>query len=750
MRKKICAASVLALGGSMLMPVQGATERLDMSADDADTVYSLPAFSVIANRANAKTPVAYTTVSAAELNAHNDGKDLTYLLQMTPSVITTSDAGAGMGYTSMRVRGSDASRINITANGVPINNPESHNVYWVNMPDLASSLRDVQIQRGAGTSVNGAGAFGASVNMLTDLPSDTAYGQFAGAYGMYNTHKLTLKAGSGLLGGHWTVDARLSQMGSDGYIERAKSNLWSYMGQIGYRNKDTKMRLLAFGGKEKTYMAWDYATKEQMAEYGRRYNPCGEYIDSDGQIAYYPDQNDNFIQHHFQFHLEQRISDSWNLNAALHYTTDDGYYEQYKTRRTLVEYGLEPFWVDGEKVKKADLIRLKKNRNYFGGGLFSVSYSGTKLNAAIGGGFNHFTGNHFGNIAWVRNYVGPLNPLEEYYRNRGEKSDGNLYGRAIWDFNRNLSVFADLQWRYINYRISGLNDTYDYNTEAMQRLAIHEIYNFFNPKAGVNYTWRNNNRVFASWSVAHREPARDNFTDGNPADLPKPERMFDYEAGYVYSGDLFSGGIQLYYMDYKNQLVVTGQLSDTGNPMSVNVPRSYRMGIELQGELKPCRWFNWELTATLSRNRIKDFVEYIYEDEWTNPISINRGDTPIAFSPGFTFANSFKFKFGAFDAALDSRYVGKQYMNNARIEEQTLDAYFVPDLHLGYRFAGLAGIKHLKIGFSIYNIFNAWYFSNGYSGAGYYMDGTERVIYRYAGYAAQAPAHVMGTLALEF
>ncbi len=724
----------------------------ELSVDNAADSLSvnLNQVEVVANRATSKTPVAFTNVNKSDLQRNNDGRDIPYLLQFTPSVVTTSDAGAGMGYTSMRVRGSDGSRINITANGVPINNPESHNVYWVNMPDLASSLRDVQIQRGAGTSTNGAGAFGASINMVTDTPSMVPYAELSGAYGMYNTNRETLRVGSGLLGGHWSFDARLSHMGSDGYIERASSKLWSYFGQAAYRSAGTHIRLLAFGGKEETYMAWDYASKEQMAEFGRRYNPCGEYTDSEGRRAYYPDQKDNYIQHHFQLHLSQRLGDGLFLNAALHYTKDDGYYNQYKTNRTLEEYGLSPFYnADGEKVKKSDLVRLKKNQNGFGGGLLTLNYERDRWNVTLGGGANHFNGHHFGQVAWVRNYVGDIDPLQRYYDNTGRKFDSNVYLRANYDISDNLSAFADMQYRHIHYTIDGSSDNFDYNINAPAVLDVDRRWDFFNPKLGLNYI-NGAHRVFASWSVAHKEPTRDNFTDGDNGHAPQAERLFDYELGYTFSSRIFSAGINLYYMDYKDQLVLTGQLSDTGNPLSVNVPSSYRMGVELQGALRPVHWFDWQVNATLSRNRIKDFVEYIYEDEWTNPISFNRGDTPIAFSPGFIFNNAFNFTWHGFEGSLQSRYVGKQYMNNAKSEETVLDPYFVSDLHLAYVFEKLHGIKKLRLGFSIYNIFNEKYFNNGYAGAGYYVENGEKVIYRYAGYAAQAPAHVMGTVTLNF
>ncbi|MBO5779935.1 MAG: TonB-dependent receptor [Muribaculaceae bacterium] len=722
------------------------------AAADSLSVLNLDEVVVVATRATDKTPVAFTNVTARELERVNTGIDLPYLLQATPSVITTSDAGTGIGYSSIRVRGTDGSRINVTANGIPVNDAESHNVYWVNMPDFTSSLRDIQIQRGAGTSTNGAGAFGASINMQTTNPAFKPYAQIDATYGMYNTNKETLRVGSGLLGGHWTVDARLSHIGTDGYIARASSELWSYFGQLGYYNGATSVKLVAFGGKERTYQAWDYASKEDMEEYGRRYNPCGEYTDSEGNTAYYPNQYDNYTQHHFQLLFNHRFNSQWALDLALHYTKGDGYYDQYKEGRSFIEYGLDDY-VDasGETISESDLVRYKKMDNGFGGGVFSVRYVNGRVSAVVGGGANNYRGHHFGQVAWVRNYIGTIDPLQEYYRNVGEKLDANVYARANVDIVGGLSAYADLQYRHISYSITGVSDTYDWNIMAMQQLDIHRHFNFFNPKAGLDYRINNNMRAYASFAVAHREPTRDNFIDCSPDRLPKAERLNDYELGYQYASGIFNAGINLYYMDYKDQLVPTGQLSDTGNAVSENVDRSYRMGAELTLMVKPIKWFDWQFTATLSRNRVKDFVEYIYEDEWTNPITFERGDTPLAFSPDFTFHNSFNFNVSGFDASLLSRYVSKQYMTNTGNEEAVLDPYFVTDLHLGYTFQRLAGIKEMRIGAIVYNLFNEEYENNGYAGAGYYKgDDGEPIIYRYAGYAAQAPIHFAATLSLKF
>lgn len=706
---------------------------------------------VVANRATAKSPVAYTQVSRRELDRINNGRDLPYMLSMTPSLSFTSDAGAGVGYSSMNIRGTDATRINVTINGVPVNDAESHRVYWVNMPDLASSLRDVQVQRGAGTSANGAGAFGASVNMLTDAPSPDAFAEINGSYGSYNTHREMIRVGSGLLGDRWIAEARISNIGSDGYIDRASSKLWSYFGQLAYMYGGTSLRMLAFGGKEETYMAWDYASREEIEKYGRRYNPCGKYTAADGTTAFYPDQKDYYTQHNAQIIFGQTLGQYWRLNAALHYTRGLGYYRQYKTDRSLTEYGLNPYTTaDGNVVDESDLIRLKHSNSHFYGATAGAAYRRGRLELNLGAAGNNYRGHHFGQIDWVRNYVGPLDPLQLYYTNKSSKTDLSAFARATMEIIPSLSGFADVQLRHIDWHLYGANDNYDYATEAMQQMDYRRHYTFFNPKVGATYT-RGAHRAFASWSVAHKEPTRANFTDGDPAHTPTAERMFDYELGYTFAHSVFTVGANLYFMDYKDQLVLTGQLSDTGNPLSVNVPSSYRMGIELQAGVKPCSWLDWQINATLSRNRIKNFTEYIYEDGWTNPISIDRGNTPIAFSPAVLLNNAFNFTFGRFEASLTSHYVGRQYMTNTGLRDDSLDPYFVSDLTLAYSFGRLGGIRDMRLSVAVNNVFNEKYENNGYAGAGYTIgaDGKPQ-IYRYAGYAVQAPINVLASISLKF
>ena len=500
-------------------------------------------------------------------------------------------------------------------------------------------------------------------------------------------------------------------------------------------------------------MAWDYASREDMEKYGRRYNPCGEYTATDGAKAYYPDQKDYFTQHHFQLHLGQEITRHLRLTATLFYTKGDGHYDQYKTRRTLVEYGLAPFVdAEGNTIEKSDLIRLKFNDNDFVGGNATLNYTRGRLETVLGGGVNNFHGRHFGQIKWVRNYLGAHRPAPAVLQQHRQQ----IRRQHLWT----RKCVAQPRVQRLRRPPVPPHQLQNRRRERQLRLEhrsqwaaldIHRIYDFFNPKVGINFSDGRHHRAFASWSVAHKEPVRDNFTDGDRSHDPRPERLFDYELGYTYSHSLFTAGVNLYYMDYKDQLVLTGQLSDTGNPLSVNVPESYRMGIELQAALKPCKWFDWQLNATFSRNRIKNFVEYIYEDEWTNPITRELGTTTIAFSPSVLFNNAFNFHWRGLDASLQSHYVSRQFLSNAQSREQMLDAYFVSDLNLGYSFGSVLGLRELRLGLSVYNIFNEKYENNGYAGAGYTVgENGEKTIYRYAGYAAQAPTNVLATVTVKF
>ncbi|MBQ9885023.1 MAG: TonB-dependent receptor [Bacteroidaceae bacterium] len=720
--------------------------------DDSLLVKHLDEVEVIATRATKTTPVAFTNITKQEIQKRNYGQDLPYLLSMTPSVITTSDAGTGIGYTSLRVRGTDASRINITANGIPMNDAESHQVYWVNVGDFASSLKDMQVQRGVGTSTNGAGAFGASVNMQTGELNMLPYVRLDASAGSYGTHKETLHIGTGLLHDHWAFDARLSNINTDGYIDRASVALNSYYLQGGWYGDGTSVKLIAFGGKEKTYHAWNYASKDEWAAYGRSYNSCGYmFTDAQGKDHYYEDQTDNYVQKNFQLLFNHDFNGQWNLNAALHYTKGDGYYQEYKRNRTLAEYGLEPFYVEDELVKKSDLVRKKAMDNGFGGGVFSLTYKGSIVNATLGGGFNRYDGDHFGRILWLKNYIGDLDVDRDYYFNNATKDDGNVYLKADFAIARGLNAYADLQYRHISYKIKGEGDNYDwFGRGAMQNLDINEQFDFFNPKFGLNWQINPAHRLFASFSVANKEPTRNQYTDGKFNVHPKAERLYDWELGYSFANSWLNVGANLYYMKYKDQLILTGELNEIGEALAANVPDSYRAGLELTAGVR-FGGFSWDANATLSKNRIQDFTETLYENEDNTADTwvINHGDTHIAFSPSFIFNNRFAYSYKGFEAALQSQYVSRQYMSNADVKDHLMDAYFVSNLDLSYTFK-MRGVKSMTIGATVYNLFNEEYENNGYAGSGFYYDNGEKVRYNYAGYAAQAPTNFLAHISLNF
>ena len=688
-----------------------------------DTVPSvaLSEVEVLGTRASQSTPVAYTNITGKQLAAENHGLDIPFLLTMTPSVITTSDAGAGVGYTSMRVRGTDATRINITVNDIPMNDAESHSIFWVNTPDLASSVRDIQVQRGVGTSTNGSGAFGASVNMRTQSFASNPYAEVSGSYGSFNTNKETLRVGSGLLGDHWAIEARLSHIGSDGYRDRATSELVSYFGQVGYFNDKTSVRFVTFGGKEDTYHAWDGISRDDL-EGNRTYNPNGE-IKRDGKIVgFYDDQKDIYRQTHYQLIWNHTFNPVWKLNLALHYTDGYGYYQEYKNARTLKEYGLEPVVTAEGTSKKASLVRKKCLDSDFGGGVFSLQYAGERLNATLGGGFNHYTNDHYGRVIWVENYTSPLAPDHEYYRNNGRKKDFNVYVKGNYMITGGLSAYVDLQYRHIDYRIKGLNDKWDWTAdpEHMQVLDVDEPFDFFNPKAGLNWQIDLRNRLYASFAVAQKEPTRNNYNDGPLLQHPTREKLLDWELGYEFRSGNFSVGANFYYMDYTDQLVLNGKINEIGELMAENVPDSYRMGVELTAGYRFTDWLRWDVNATLSSNRIKNYVGYVsdydadsWDDMWTQT-EIHAGNTAIAFSPSVTMGSVIALDYKGFAASLQTQYVSRQYLDNFERKEDSLDPYLVNNLDLAYTFK-LRGIRSITVGATIYNLLDEKYETNGYS-----------------------------------
>jgi Outer membrane receptor proteins, mostly Fe transport len=726
----------------------------DYEADSLRWV-SLQSVEVISTRATSTTPVAYSHINKEEIKNNNFGLDIPFLLTLTPSVIATSEAGAGIGYTGFRIRGTDANRINITSNGIPMNEAESHTVFWVNIPDFASSLEDLQIQRGVGTSTNGAGAFGASVNMKTENIPMQAYAEFNGSYGSFNTQKASVKAGTGLLNDRWAFDVRLSSITSDGFIDRASVDLKSYFAQGAYFYNNTILKLITFSGNEKTYHAWDGVPDYILAEGNRTYNPSG-YMgkDENGKELFYENQTDNYKQTHYQLHLFQSFNPKLTLNAALHYTRGRGYYEEYKQERKLVEYGLKPFEYEGETIKKSDLVRQKHLDNHFGGGVFSLNYKDKKWDVALGGGGNYYDGGHFGRVIWVKNYMEDpaFYPDYEYYRSKGKKADMNLYLKGTYQLTAGLNLYADLQYRHIDYKIDGTNDVWDKINNKMQALDIHEKFDFFNPKAGVFYQINRENNVYGSVAVAHREPNRNNYTDADTNELPHAERLTDFELGYKFNNSRFLLGVNFYYMLYKDQLVLTGKVNEIGEALTSNVPDSYRMGAELLLGAKITEWLQWNGNLTLSENKIKDYTEYIMVDDGASPQKEEYyATTTISYSPSVIANSLFSFNYKGILAGLQSSYVSKQYLDNTARNDRSIDPYFVNNLRLGYTFTKIRGVKELGINLLINNLFNEQYEVNGWTWTGYYTQNDGSLAsYTETSYFPQAGTNVLVNVAVKF
>ena len=736
--------------------------------DDIDSLLSveLQGVQVVSTRASKKTPVAYTNMSQQELKAVNFGQDVPYLLSLTPSVTMTSDAGNGIGYTSLRVRGTDPSRINITANGIPMNDAESAQLYWVNMGDFASSVQSMQIQRGVGTSTNGAGAFGATLNMQTESIGMEPFVGLDLSGGSYYSHKETLRFGTGLLKGRWGIQGRLSNIGSKGYLDRASTKLNSYFIQAGYFGDNTVVKFITFNGEEETYHAWNYTSKYEQSLYGRTYNSCGEYYDEEGNRRYYDNQTDNYHQQNYQLIWNQRLTQELNLNAALHYTRGDGYYEEYKRKRTLFEYDLDKqmTWA------KSDLVRQKKMANDFYGVVASIAYNNHQnLQAVLGGGWNKYDGDHYGLVTWVKNSVDALMPNHKYYDDKTKKTDFNVYGKVTYEFLRGLNAYVDLQYRHVGLKMDGPTDEIDWNVNKRIVYGMKESFDFFNPKVGLNYDITPNHKVFVSYAIAHKEPTRNNFQNSLNAglEMPKAERLNDLEVGYKYQSKVFTAGANLYWMDYKDQFVLTGEIDQIGEAITRNMPKSYRLGIEREAAIKPVDWFRWDINATWSRNRVKDITVQLADGSVAN-----LGNQPLAFSPDWIANNIFTFNYKGMKASIQSQYVSKQYLTNTGFESyrtlddndkpvdvgMMLDGHFTTNIDLSYNFKlPKFGLKDATIGVTLYNLFSAKYDNNGWA-APCYEKVDDKVVatgwgtsdqYE-AGFAPSAPFNVMAHLSVNF
>ena len=744
------------------------TIAMAVQAEEADTLKSveLQDVQVVSTRATRKTPMAFTNMNKEQLKAVNYGQDVPYLLSLTPSVTMTSDAGNGIGYTSLRVRGTDPSRINITANGIPMNDAESAQLYWVNMGDFASSVQSMQIQRGVGTSTNGAGAFGATLNMQTENIGMQPYVGVDLSGGSYYSHKETVRFGTGLISGHWGLQGRLSNIGSKGYLDRASTKLNSYFLQAGWFGDNTVVKFITFNGVEETYHAWNYTSKYEQILYGRTYNSCGEYYDADGNTRYYDNQTDNYHQQNYQLIWNQRLTSELNLNAALHYTKGDGYYEEYKRKRTLFEYELDP----EETWATSDLVRQKKMSNDFYGAVASLNYNNSLgLQATLGGGWNKYDGDHFGLVKWVKAPVTALTPDHPYYDNNTKKTDFNIYGKVTYDFLPGLNAFLDLQYRHVGIKMDGPTDEINWDTYKRIVYGMKESYDFFNPKFGLNYDITHSHKVYASYAIAHKEPTRNNFENNINAELamPKAERLNDLEVGYKYQSQCFTAGANLYWMNYKDQFVLTGEIDKIGEAITRNLPKSYRLGVELEAAWKPVDWFRWDANATWAKNRVKDITVQL-----TDKSVANLGDQPLAFSPDFIFNNIFTFDYKGLKASIQSQYISDQYLTNTGFKSyQTLDdngqmtdvsmmldGHFTTNIDLSYNFClPKLGIKDATIGLTLYNIFSAKYDNNGWAAPAFTKENGKVVATGWdssdqyeAGFAPSAPFNMMAHLSVNF
>lgn len=709
----------------------------------------------------------HTALTNEQLNQSNTGQNLPFLLSATPALVATSDDGLGIGYTYFRIRGTDHTRINMTLNDVPLNDSESQTVFWVNMTDMASSMTSLNVQRGVGTSTNGSASFGASINMSTSAkPTQPAEGaqsaqsahdrssatlSFNG--GMYNTFREMINAHI-VLPNHWRANARFSKVNSDGFLYRTASDLYSYYGDLGWYGAKTEVVGRFFGGSEKTGMGWDgvdYNTAYGINGADRRYNPAGEYTttaaDGSDSTAYYPNQTDNYAQQHAQLSINHRFTPQWSLSATAHYTHGAGYYEQYK-RKKLSYWGL-PY------SHKAYGMYRKQLDNHFFGGVLSAKYISEPVDLQFGGAANYYLGDHFGTLHYLEDsLIIPIN--HEYYRNNARKTDANIYAKANWRIiNRaqeKLSLYADLQYRYVRYERNGMND------EDMTDLPLKVDFHFFNPKAGLTYQNRGH-LLAASFAIANREPSRNNYkenvvydaTTGEYTGLPHAERLYDYELGYTYSHPRFAVGANLYFMDYDNQLVLTGEYNDVGAYKTKNVKDSYRMGAEITAGVKITKWLRWDANLVASRNKILNYHQYIdlYDDQdnwnWVGQDSVV-GTTTIAFSPTLTASSLFTFDVAGFTATVQTNVVSKQYLDNTQDENAMLRAYSTTNLNLQYQLP-IANSQWptIRLMCQINNIFNAKYANNGGAEASRFMDGS-----RCCWYYAQAGINVHAGFSVTF
>ena len=658
-----------------------------------DTVNHLKEVIIQATRAEKNDPFTKTDISKKEIESRNLGQDIPVLLNFLPNVVTTSDAGSGVGYTGIRVRGSDATRVNVTINGIPLNDSESQATYWVNLPDFASSTQSMQLQRGVGTSTNGAGAFGASLNLATNGITEKADVQINNSFGSFNTHKHNLQFHSGALGEHFTFSGRLSTIQSDGYVDRASSDLKSFFLSGTYQNNKTMLKAMAFGGHEITYQSW-YGVDETTFENNPTFNYAGAiYDDAWNVVDYYDNQVDDYTQTHYQLHLNHSFNANLNATMALHYTKGFGFYESYKQDQDFSDYGMNPIDVDGTIINSTDLIRQKWLDNDFYGMTYSIRYTDSdRFKLVVGGALNQYDGDHFGEVIWAR-YASDTQKNHRYYENNGLKTDFNSFVKANYKMSDKWQLFADMQVRNVCYKTTDfLAD--DIDTDWL----------FFNPKMGVTYTINDKNNMYLSYARGNKEPIRDDFEYAT--ETPKAENLDDFELGWRYTADKVKLQTNAYFMKYKDQLVLTGALSDVGDFIRANSGESYRLGLEVEGSLSVAKSLEWQPNISVSKNENIDFYD-ADADKYN--------DTTISYSPDLIAGSNLVYMpLDNLQIALLSKYVSSQFMSNIELESSVLDSYFTTDLHLQWQKDNVLGMKQVTFTGMLNNVFNEKYASNGY------------------------------------
>ena len=730
--------------------MQGRPYSQEAPADSLEFI-QLEEVIVSGTRAGLKTPVSYTNITSSDIKKQNAGRNIPAILQTTPSLVSFTEDGLGVGNTYFRIRGTDATRINVTLNGMPLNNPESQEVYWVNLPDLSNSLQSIQIQRGVGTSTNGSGAFGASISLKSGGARSEAYGEASTAVGSYGTYSSSIAAGTGILQNGLSFDARFSRVLGEGYVRNGTVNHSNLYAVLSHHSDKQILRLSYLKGIQHTGITWEGVSEEQMEdeEYGRRYNPAGEYYDDAGNRLYYDNETDNYYSDILQFTLSRELTRHLSLNAGISYNYGYGYYENYREDNDFSDFGLEPQTMEGETYDSSDFIRRKLMENDFYVASIGLDFNKEALKLTFGGLYSFYDGDHYGRLPWIK-HTQNIPADYEWYRNVGRKSEVNLFTKAEYQLNEQLSLFGDLQFRHVGYTFSGQDDdlmdlTGDFN------------YNFFNPKAGLFYQLNDANTLYASAAVGQREPLRADLKDGikgeavNPI---RPERMIDYELGYRYNNNVTQLGANIYYMDYHNQMVQTGKLTDIGYKLMENVKDSYRAGIELEASLP--LWSNklrLDANATFSSNRIKNYIawfdQYDHPDNyaWVGQVSKEYGTTNISFSPDVVSAVGLTWQpVSSFYMNLLGKYVSKQYMDNTSDEAKSIDAYLVSNLSAGYTFHKTR-LGELNLQLFVNNLFDSEFVANGWAATDTFADGSS---INWIGYYPQATRNIMARLTISF